>query len=526
MTDACVKRDANKRANSKNGSTFQKLVSICSQELENQLTCPPLSSKIETAKRIIELFDSRIFENQFKNLISIKFNNGDSPGSFSFSGGLFVISLSKSLTSQQFLSQILHEMCLIAESFLAPSSFNDWSKRARKEFPEMKILPRCASDVSSECNRCGNGSVFVAGDGECGQLGLGESVDQKSKFSPVKIGQCVQVCAGGLHSLCVTVDGTVFSFGCNDELALGRQTKKESDSFTPEKIWFRDRVDQVSAGGSHSIALTVSGTTFAWGTFRDQNGPIGLLNRHPTIVSKPTRLSINHVIKISSGSDHILFLKENGSVWSMGVNDQGQLGRITKNRQELLSPGLVKIRKRAPVIDLWAFQYGSIVKTMFSEIFAWGLNNYFQLGFLDSSVKWLPEKSTIFNGVNSRMWRSFSGGQHHTLAISVENDLFAIGNKHYGRLGVGKIDSIDEDVPKLHFVMSDCEMASAGSICSFAISKGKLFSWGAFENQLGLGHLREKDVLVPTEVKIKDQKCVSVSAGGQHSLALFCSIKL
>lgn len=36
--------------------------------------------------------------------------------------------------------------------------------------------------------------------------------------------QVRQVCAGGMHSLALLEDGTLYSWGVNDEGALGRQT--------------------------------------------------------------------------------------------------------------------------------------------------------------------------------------------------------------------------------------------------------------------------------------------------------------
>lgn len=38
----------------------------------------------------------------------------------------------------------------------------------------------------------------------------------------------------------------------------------------------------------------------------------------------------NHVIKIASGADHIVFLTINGDVYTCGCPEQGQLGRITE----------------------------------------------------------------------------------------------------------------------------------------------------------------------------------------------------
>jgi hypothetical protein len=48
----------------------------------------------------------------------------------------------------------------------------------------------------------------------------------------------VAVRAGGMHSLCLTKDGVVFSFGCNDDGALGRLTEEEDDNFAPGILLF------------------------------------------------------------------------------------------------------------------------------------------------------------------------------------------------------------------------------------------------------------------------------------------------
>lgn len=41
--------------------------------------------------------------------------------------------------------------------------------------------------------------------------------------------------AGGMHNLCVGESGDVYTFGCNDEGALGRETTEEEEAFLPQK---------------------------------------------------------------------------------------------------------------------------------------------------------------------------------------------------------------------------------------------------------------------------------------------------
>jgi regulator of chromosome condensation len=105
----------------------------------------------------------------------------------------------------------------------------------------------------------------------------------------------------------LTDEGKVFTWGCNDEGALGRAIE-DGQEFTPGLVDKLSgvKIVQVAAGDSHTAALSEHGTIYGWGIFRDSNGAFGLLP--PTLYSAPT----NKALKITSGSDHIAFITEHG----------------------------------------------------------------------------------------------------------------------------------------------------------------------------------------------------------------------
>lgn len=80
--------------------------------------------------------------------------------------------------------------------------------------------------------------------------------------------EVTQVAAGGMHTVCLTKDGKVYTFGCNDEGALGRKTAEEEECMEPGLVETDARIVQISAGDSHTAALTEHGDVLAWGTFR------------------------------------------------------------------------------------------------------------------------------------------------------------------------------------------------------------------------------------------------------------------
>ncbi|KAL3284777.1 hypothetical protein HHI36_018920 [Cryptolaemus montrouzieri] len=394
------------------------------------------------------------------------------------------------------------------------------------------------SDIFTPSTR--QGVVLVTGQNDVGQLGLGDEVMEKSRLALLELNdkEIVDICAGGMHTVCLTKDGKVFTFGCNDEGALGRKTDEEENSeYRPGQVELPGQVIQISAGDSHTVALLEDGKVFAWGTFRDTHGNMGLTTsgneRFPYEIIKDIP-----IVKVASGENHIVFLSKFGQVYTCGNGEQGQLGRTSERhsgrdgrggmskaqREKLLKPALINVKPslRLHFENIWCGSCGTYVKASGTDdIYVFGLNNYGQLGLNHRGQQYTPAHSKIFS---EQKIVEISGGVHHTLALNAIGNTFAIGRHEYGRLGLGE-DSKDADeltkIPKL----SDLKVItiSAGSCTSFAVTdKGGLFCWGmGTSGQLGTGN--DEDCLEPTLVagkQLEHRSVVKVSSGGQHTVVL------
>ena len=83
----------------------------------------------------------------------------------------------------------------------------------------------------------------------------------------------IQVAAGAMHTLALTREGNVFSWGCNDDGALGRPNPEE-ESNAPDLVCFPEkcngtrptRMIQVSCGDCHSASVDDKGQVWLWGS--------------------------------------------------------------------------------------------------------------------------------------------------------------------------------------------------------------------------------------------------------------------
>jgi regulator of chromosome condensation len=145
-------------------------------------------------------------------------------------------------------------------------------------------------------------AVFSFGSGECGELGLGpkRTAALVPKVNPAldpneaSKHHIVQLACGGMHTIALTADNKILTWGVNDEGALGRDTNwdgglKDMDNDAsdseeedgelnphectptevPAKHFPKGTIfTQVTAGDSCSFALTETGTVYGWGSFR------------------------------------------------------------------------------------------------------------------------------------------------------------------------------------------------------------------------------------------------------------------
>ncbi|ESO92365.1 hypothetical protein LOTGIDRAFT_178675 [Lottia gigantea] len=382
------------------------------------------------------------------------------------------------------------------------------------------------------------GVVLTLGEGDVGQLGLGEDVMEKSRPGLVDIPDTIiQVVAGGMHTVCLTDKGEIYSFGCNDEGGLGRDTSVEGSETEPGKVELPHRIVQISAGDSHTAALTEYGEVYAWGNFRDANGSIGLtksgIEKFPILMFSEER-----VVKIASGVDHLVCLTEQGLLYTSGCAEQGQLGRLAecftnrggrKGIEYLLNPRVVRCKKYrtrrlAKFSDVWTGQYVTFAEEEETgEIYGWGLNNYYQLGFEDMENKFHPQRIKSFCREEGK-WTMISGGQHHTIALDSNGKVYSLGRSDYGRLGLG--ENCGEKFSPTRITALDsknCNYIDAGGCASFAVDdQGDVYAWGmGTSKQLGNGS--EDDLFVPQKMEgkqLQSRKCLKVSGGGQHTVLL------
>uniref|UniRef100_I3MQB1 HECT and RLD domain containing E3 ubiquitin protein ligase family member 6 n=1 Tax=Ictidomys tridecemlineatus TaxID=43179 RepID=I3MQB1_ICTTR len=187
---------------------------------------------------------------------------------------------------------------------------------------------------------CHRGRVFAWGAGSEGQLGIGEI--KEINFIPKKINaladiKIIQVSCGHYHSLALSKDGQVFSWGKNSHGQLGLGNEFPSQA-SPQRVKSLEGIPlaQVAAGGAHSFALSLCGTSFGWGN--NNAGQLALSGKNvPEQSYKPRSIGALKnlgVIYISCGDEHTAVLTQ------VIQNVRGQLGHSTTAKSR--GPQLVK----------------------------------------------------------------------------------------------------------------------------------------------------------------------------------------
>ncbi len=178
------------------------------------------------------------------------------------------------------------------------------------------------------------GGLHAWGHGEYGQLGVGDwsnrntptrvsiSASGMNEIYPTKI---VMVATGQYHTVALSAQGVVFTWGDNSKGQLGYTGLSMSNQPTLVRSTILTLpIIQVAAGDYSSYALTSTGEVYAWGdNWQGQLG-LGSTLSSVSIPTRVTRLEGVHVISVSCSAGTVMVVTRNGSAYSWGVNTNGQ----------------------------------------------------------------------------------------------------------------------------------------------------------------------------------------------------------
>jgi alpha-tubulin suppressor-like RCC1 family protein len=143
----------------------------------------------------------------------------------------------------------------------------------------------------------------------------------------------VDICCGANHSLALSQSGEVFSWSYNTIGLIGSQSDVNESTPIQMKEFDGENVIAISCGSDHSLALTENGQVFSWGS--NQFGQLGIEDmgesKKPILVKVDSNNNQSKpIMRIACGSHHSLLLSKSGDIYSFGRNDCFQLGLNNK----------------------------------------------------------------------------------------------------------------------------------------------------------------------------------------------------
>jgi len=311
-----------------------------------------------------------------------------------------------------------------------------------------------------------------------------------------------KISVGDYHTLAISVDGKLWSWGDNyvGELGDGTTVNRASPAFINNSSW-----QEVSAGLSHSLGLKSDGTLWAWG--RNGTGQLG--DGNFTDIPIVTQIGLGSIwIAMAAGANHSAAIKSDGTLWAWGSDEYGQLGDGGTNTA-MLSPKQVGIE--TTWAKIYASEYNTYAIKQDGTLWGFGRNNVGQVGDGTTTPKNMPVQ--IGAATN---WSQISSGRYFAVGIQTDGSLWAWGDNFYGQLGDGTY--IGKTIPTKIGAGTDWKIIACGAEHTVAqLTNGNVYAWGNGQNG-ALGNNNDASQNSPVSVNITNVQ--SISCGSLHSLVI------
>ena len=330
---------------------------------------------------------------------------------------------------------------------------------------------------------CSDQLLYGVGNNSTGQLGNGNNLSTMTPTLVTGLTNTVAISAGSYHTLFLKSDGTVWAVGRNNNGQLGDGTT--SNKNIPFQIQGLTNITAIAAGGNTSgFSLFLKNDGTVWSVGSNTYGQLG----DGTFISKNTPIQvpgITGIIAIAAGDCHSMFLKNDGTVWAVGRNNFGQLGNGSTsqfNSTPFQIPNLT---------DIMAMDGGegfSVFLKNNGTVWATGENSYGQIGDGTSgTMQTTPLQVAGLSGITA-----VQAGAHHALYLKNDGTVWAVGFNTSGALGDGTFQH--KSTPVQVNGLTEVTAIACGAFHSLFV-KSNNSVWATGENssgQLGDGTIVNK----------------------------------
>jgi len=356
---------------------------------------------------------------------------------------------------------------------------------------------------------CGYSNVVLDGDGKAWCWGsnlygqLGQNNMGTNYNSPVSVfgnHTFAGVYGGHYKNMGIKENGELWIWGYNGSGILGDNSYPgKSQEMTPISVHGGHIFAKAVAGLTNAMALDTNGHCWCWG--RNGYGQLGQ-NNYSVFEENdkytPTSVIGGHIfVDIAIGTCTSYGLKEDGSCWAWGSNENQNLG-LGITDAKVMTPMIVSGGHSFVTINGGNGNDAVVAIKENGEFWGWGYNINGVLGLGDNLSRTVP---TLMNHVDIHLFVQADLGYNFGIGLKDDGSTWCWGSNLYGQLGNGvTIGTGSTNSPVSVLGNHSFVQIKAGAVtCCAAKTNGEVWSWG-MGTAGGLGNGFDLNSNVPVQV--------------------------